>query len=346
MMDALYSLDRMARRTGEGGEPLPRCVPDVERMLAWLTSRATCPDGHVVSWVNPDHKGYPYPEAAGLLLSLLAVVEPRPSTAREAIATRLGAELQSRTAVGRDGVEYVFDSAMVLHGLHVHVKRGGCDRPELVHARTELYGFLVNCIHERAALGRGSIAPVRWSTTWGCHLLKLVLALDTHAGSDADTHIRALLDSLLQLFRGGRFVTHHGSEQTYVHASCYALEGLLRLQLRGDSSAGALLDAGARWLTQIQLRDGSLPAWHDGVRGWGPNPADIVAQSVRLWSAIDRQRFAEPIARALAYLASLQTASGGLRYHRDSADVNTWSTTFATQAVLWATSEAKPGELV
>lgn len=200
-----------ARREGDGFSG--RREPDVGRMLEWLRSAATDADGSVRSWVNPEHPGYPYPEAAGLLLTLLAAVEPRPSPVREAIARRLQQDISPRGAVGRGGLEYAFDTAMALHGLHAHAQAGG--RAQL-EALDQLHGFIADRVAARSALGAAARPPEpRWSTSWGCHLIKLNLAIETYDGATgrgrADSFIEQLLASLLPLARGGRFVIHAGS---------------------------------------------------------------------------------------------------------------------------------------
>jgi len=306
--------------------------PDVVGMLQWLQHSATHPDGRVVSWINTHHPGYAYPEVAGLLLTLLASTPGSSLPIRHTIAERVVASISSQGAVGRAGHDYAFDTAIALHGLHAHARVGGEVHPATL---ARLYDFVATCIRQRCAGPSFAHVEPRWSTLWSCHLLKTALALEAHAGRHAEGLVDQLLATLLPLAQVGRFVTHAGSKDSYVHASCYALEGLLHLQFYGRTRVAGQLQAGLRWLAAIQADNGSLPAWHNGHRGWGLRPADIVAQSVRLWSAVDRRRFATPIARGLRYLAGLQTPAGGLRYHPDSDDVNTWSTIFAVQAVTW-----------
>lgn len=327
----------------------PARTPELGRMLAWLRGQAVTPSGDVLSWVNPAHPGYPYPEAAGLLLTLLAEVDDGPCPLRDTIAARLERGLSPAGGVGRDGLDYAFDSAMALHGLLAHARASGAPRAGAVD---RLYDFVADCIERRAAVGRGAAPALRWSTSWGCHQLKLTHALHAHGGAGRRPLaplVDALLETLTPLGPDGRFVIYAGDARSYVHATCYALEGLLLLQRvapppRRDELA-ALLRAGARWLADVQRPDGALHAWHNGQVGWGPAPADIVAQSVRLWAALDREAFAAPIARGLTRLAALQAPEGGLRYLPGSSDINTWCTIFAAQAVLWSRPDARRGPL-
>ena len=327
--------------------------PDKARMLTWLTNTACDREGHVLSWVNPARPGYRYPEAGGLLLTLLAAEESFPSAKRVLVADRLVRGLSH--PVGRGGIGYAFDSAMVLSGLLAHMRAGGTlpatSDPGASQPTDDLYAYVADCIARRSALGAGDAAPEgadgRWSTSWGCHLLKMTHALRAHGGRgrpvSADVLIEQLLESLLPLWRAGRFVIHESSDESYLHATCYALEGLLAIPEVERTSEH--LQAGAEWLASLQRSDGALPAWHDGVRARGPWPTDVVAQSVRLWAAVDADLFSLEIARGLDRLAALQTAEGGLRYLEGSEDVNSWATTFAVQAVTWARQGATPMSL-
>src|SRR5262249_7852760 len=146
---------------------------------------------------------------------------------------------------------------------------------------------------------------------------------------------RALAADLLALHAQGRFRIHHNSQESYLHASCYAVEGLLCLERTALAPVGPLIRQCAVWLAGVRDFGGGCPAWHDGRSSYGPLRADVTAQAVRIWSCVDRARFRQPIRRALRFLVRLKTAEGGLAYEPGSGDVNTWATIFAVQAVLW-----------
>src|SRR5262245_45826141 len=93
-------------------------------LLRWVESAAVRADGSVLSWVNPDHPGYDYPEAAGFVVSALAR-RGRSLDVAERIAERLCTIVQDWGAVGRDGRAYLFDSAIVLEGLRALRARTG-----------------------------------------------------------------------------------------------------------------------------------------------------------------------------------------------------------------------------
>ncbi|MFT3769679.1 MAG: hypothetical protein QM820_29940 [Minicystis sp.] len=194
-------------------------------------------------------------------------------------------------------------------------------------------------------------APVdHWSVTYGSHLLKTVIAIESYGSRTADPRAGKLVDQLLgdltPLSLDGRFVTHAGAKITYLHAACYAIEGLLWLRDRGRSGLDATVRAAAAWLARVQAQEGGLRAWHDGSSAWGERHADVAAQAIRIWAAVDRRAYDPHIREGLRYLASLQTTEGGVRYHPSSGDVNTWCTLFALQASRWAAGGAAVARLI
>ena len=178
-----------------------------------------------------------------------------------------------------------------------------------------------------------------WSTSYGCHLLKCAVALTALDERDGEARcaptVRALVDALAPLGHGGRFPTHAGATESYLHATLYALEGLGCLHARGWSGFEETLEAGAAWLSSAQDASGGLRAWHDGERARGPLRSDATAQAMRFWCWHDRAHWAPSIARARGFLTAAQADSGGLRYEPGSGDVNTWATAFALQALHW-----------
>ena len=329
---------------------------DPDRARRWLLGPAVIDDdGQVRSWHNPRHPGYRYPEAAGLLLSLLAVDErPWPrgavATTRRIADALLGAA--EGDALGRDDMRYLFDEGVALAGLVRHARRGGGiarDRLEALQRR------FVERLQQRELVHPE--APPRWSTTLGPHLLKLAVTVGTWPDvTAAHRHaLHALSDELARRCDAGRFVTAAGPDdgrRTYLHAHCYGVEGALRLGVgdlldgRSTRRCRQLADAGAAWLATVQRPGGGLPAWHDGATGWGPEPADVAAQAIRVWALVDREHYATAIERAQGFLARLTSPSGALRYHGDSDDENTWATIFAVQAASFARDGGDPRWLV
>jgi hypothetical protein len=295
------------------------------------------PDGAVRSWSNPAHPGYPYAEAAGLVLSALAT-EPDTDALRDRIAARLARDVDAAGTVGRGGARYAFDTCVCLAGLLAHERAGGIlDDPELP-ARM---GRAAAAMLDAGVCVEGAVdAPVgHWSVSYGSHLLKCAVALtalDARTGQDRHRGtVRALVEALAPLGRGGRFPTHAAATESYLHATLYALEGIACLRARGWEGFDDTLAAGAAWLATAQDDAGALRAWHDGTRAWGARRSDATAQAMRFWCWHDRARWAPNVARAKAFLTAAQDESGGLAYEPGSGDVNTWATTFAVQALRW-----------
>lgn len=312
------------------------CTPDVDAALAWLTTGPlVSPSGVVDAWVEPDGRGYPYPEAGALVLRLLAGQRshhPRITAIRSWLLRCV-----QHDDLGKGGRRYAFDTAVILAALAEHPVDPG--RLQSLGRRV-LHGIAQGRIVEPPA------AP-RWSTVVGPHLARTVIGLrrlrDT-VGYDFDPSPLGLVEPL----GTGRVVTPPG-DGTYLHAMLYGLEGLANLvDLGVDPGRGQeRLDVALRWLAEIQNADGSLPAWHDGTRGYGPRPADAVAQAVRLWILHDPDRYVEGIAAGLRFLRRLQTPGGAIRYAETSPHENAWATVFAVQAAQMAQGHpTRPADLL
>jgi hypothetical protein len=253
------------------------------------------------------------------------------------------ADLSPAGALGRDGVDYAFDTAIGLSALRPVVRGHG--HPQLV----DMYRFIAECVRDRRATSLPADAgDGRWSLTYGCHLLKLVGPLretETAAAPSGRDLIRSLVQDQLPLFDHGRFRVNHESERTYVHAHCYAVEGLLALPEATGEVRHAIL-GGAAWLAENQTASGGIRAWHDGTTSSGAERTDATAQAVRIWACIDSKRYRSHIKAATAFLLEMQSPRGGLYYETGSTDINTWSTVFALQALRFVRSCADATTMV
>lgn len=314
-----------------------KLIPAFDYTL-WLSgSDVIGHDGSVVSWVNPGHPGYHYPEIAGYMLSYLARQGRATVDVRNRVARHLATDMTASGAVGRNGVEYVFDSAMVLAGLVAHVTTGGLlPAPDMLD---RLHEFITSRLTRRVAIENGAeAAPDHWSASYGCHQLKCVISLlalaDIQPERDPNLLVERLLEDLLPLFDLGRFRVNALSELTYTHAHCYALEALLVLEGRGRHELRPWIEAGADWLAALQNEDGGVPSGFGGPVQAAAH-ADCTAQSVRIWTCVDPVRHRTAIERGLAFLNGL-THGGGIRYRPGSDDINTWATIFGAQALDFA----------
>lgn len=290
-----------------------RAQPDARVVEASLGAHAVR-GSDVLSWVNPDHAGYPYPEAAGLLIRWLAQRRsPVPKRVVQHLATRVECD-----SVGRDGFTYAFDTGVVLAGLEA---LDATEDPRWTAARERLATLSVV----------SSGAQPRWSTVRGPHMLKLAVGCAARASRGWSTpSLESIASVPAEQDATGRLRTPP-HEHSYIHAHAYATEGMLALRslgLRPPASVDGCID----FLRSAQRDDGSLPAWSDG----GPSRADTTAQAIRLWVLHDRTGHSEAIDRALSFLDTLTDAEGLVRYETQSADRNTWCTLFAAQARVWA----------
>jgi hypothetical protein len=314
--------------------------PDLARMNAWLSSPAVVsPDGAVASWVNPAHPGYAYPEAAALWLShfafagkLHSVSDEQPGRAATcaAVADWLCARVHTDGGLGRDGLSYLFDSAVGLAAFVRYASGSGWSGPveETAH---RLFRYIERGIRHRVPVSPPPDVANRWSLRFDPHLIKVSLSLFLY-GEATGTEVGALVEELISAaggLDGERWID--AGPDTYTHALCYAVEGLIVLQRHGFPVRAEAVLAVLDELASMQREDGSLPAFLGG----GESRTDATSQALRCWTLWAPERYASARNQALRFLADSQSASGGLVYAPGSSDVNAWATLFAVQAIEW-----------
>jgi len=328
------------RRVRENPRRTIRSLPDVQAMRRWLLGRAVVGrDGAILSWSNPRHPGYPYPEAAGLFLSALRTTSRvEGNGALDRVARWLCKSIGAEGGVGRGGVTYLFDSAVVLAGLLRYRGAGGpveCDTA--IH---RLRDFVCHQIASGAAvLPSYAAADGRWSTQFGAHLLKSLHALYLYAKAFGNAPQDDLVPALIN--RSGQ-----QPSPVYIHPFCYEQEGHLVAVHYGLTSLFEPIDGALEWLAALQQPSGAILAFANGMDGFGEPRTDATAQAVRLWLLRDRSRYGEAIARGLSFLATCQTPKGGIRYTPERDDVCSWSTMFTLQALEWFVSAPQLDELL
>ena len=259
-------------------------------------ARIRTSDGRILGWVGDG--GFPYDEAT-VLLARLGVATGWPETAR--LSSVIAGQVARQGWLGRDGLGYVFDSALVLGlpGEHGPLR----DR------------VLVALRAGRALMGQDN--RDRWSQRFGPHLIKAA----------AEAGEPRVVEHLVEAtYRGGRFYVAPGSSETYLHSHCYAVEGLVAL-----GGYEAVVREALDWLVERQHADGSWPAWVG--RADARRPSDVVAQAVRLFRGVDVERYQRAIELGLGRLRAMQSPSGGLRYTPGSEHVNVWASIFAADAL-------------
>ncbi len=316
---------------------------DRDALCAWLSGpEPRCADGQVLSWCNPSHPGYPYPEATALWLSWAAwrgekQLEGPPVAAVRATATWLHRQLSRDGAIGRDGRHYAFDTGLAFHAL-VRAARV----PDLLALRPQdlapLSAGLEAFLDADTPTLPPAAGPERWSDRWvGHHLRSAALVLLAGRWLDCEaTQARALriLERVTPLL-----IERDG----YLHTLAYQAEGELLLTRLGLADHSERVRAACQRLAELQRPDGLLPGWPHRPQS---ARCDTTVQALRLWVATDPERFATPCIAALGGLSRCQHSGGGLPYEPGTRDLNTWVGLFADQASHWFAHGAEPADLL
>jgi len=308
-----------------------------EALFRWLTSQAVVRvDGAVLSWHNPAHPGFPYPEAAALWLSWAAWRHARREPTPEVdqitlVAARLSRELLEQGGIGVRGSNYLFDTCLALDALARTELSGPPGTKERDQALAVASGRLSRWVDEPAPVVPMPRDPDRWSRRWDAHLLRASGILGRAARILDRADLLDISRCLVERIPGRGAI----EAPDYLHARCYALEGRWMLE-------GAIPDVeeAIAALAEHQQEDGSLPA-RAGEPGDGRS--DATAQAVRLWCASNPDAFARRIRRGISWLLDQTDPSDGIRYEAGSEDLNTWAALFTDQALAWATDGESDG---
>lgn len=331
----------------------PARAPSLTRAHAWLFGSGVCDDrGRVQSWLNPEKPGYVYPEIMGYYASLCAerahaLADSAWLERGQLVGKAVVASLSPAGGLGRAGIDYTFDTGIGLCGLARLDRVAG--RADFIGAIARMRDFLGQSLGQHVVAWKDAKAFVddtSWSMSFGASALKTAIALDLAATSLGDPSARELGKRITRevvdtCFRRGSFQINAKRDWVYAHAHCYAVEGLIALSSRGLADASSIAPA-ALWLAQEQNADGSITNWHRRPEVEIAHQGDATSQAVRIWTFVDRGSYGQNIARALEFLAGLQTASGGLRYNAASEDVNAWVSMFAAQACSWVEGTPQP----
>ena len=244
--------------------------------------------------------------------------------------------------VRRRGITYAFDTAMALRGLLDY----RADDQLAAAPVPEWLGSLVRSVSSGSATAppEEMTSTTAWSMAFGAHEAKIAAALVAaeRRGLDVGDSLETLRDRTMGLQDDrGRFRIHAASGMTYLHAQCYALEGLL-MTAEDHPGATAEITLGVSWLASVQGLNGGWRAWHDGSRASGPERTDATAQAIRLMRLVNADRYEGEILAAEAFLVQCQAEHPGLPYEPGSSDITSWSTLFAAQALAPAGHALRP----
>lgn len=326
--------------TGDAGVLSEQAAREASPHLGWLMEGPVRdPDGMLRAWVDGKTPAHTYPESTGYLISLLCYlhrVSGQDRFAREAsrAVEALVGHLAEAEGCGRDGTVYLFDTAVCLRALGTFhtLFEGRLDQPGLA-LMDRLAQTCERMFQRRQAfVGAASNGHTdrRWSRSFSAHLVKAAHLVSPWLGG-----WREVTDELVRRFHDrGRFYADEDHGRVYLHASCYAAEGLLAHRDRYAEE----LDRVAPFLARIQLEGGGIPAW------WPDESSpvtDATAQAVRIWQCTGRTEHEDNIQRGLAFLERMALPGGGFRYSPEVAHANSWATIFAVQAMAWQRAGAE-----
>lgn len=200
-----------------------------------------------------------------------------------------------------------------------------------------------------------SFGDGKWSRAPGSYHAKISIGLlklyNLTQDARLTTSVNSLCNWVLKLQeQNGKINTNENSGDTYLHAHCYAIEGLL--YAFKESNYAKLEKAafeGAKWLINAQNSKGGMSRWYYDDYGFSYDEnTEALAQAIRIWLILDTLShqgniFYGKIEKALERLLSLQylatedsRAKGGFYYaiidHKLVPHINCCATLFSIQA--------------
>jgi len=248
--------------------------------------------------------GWAYSEVTGYGITLLCGLarEGVPGALEAAVVSgrwlldqaRTGAAFRCRLDDGAWlGHLCAFDNGMIVPALcHLHRMTGerrwldaAVATADWLAARMDAEGALV----PKHDLGADAAVPGdRWSSRTGPYQAKIALGwmqVASLAGRPDLVDAASRLCRRVARFQqpDGRFVTDEALGDTYLHAHCYAIEGLLgAVALGADPGLAAPAEAAIRWLATVRTPDGGVARRFDGRAPEPVEHSDSTAQVLRL----------------------------------------------------------------
>jgi len=273
---------------------------------------------------------------------------------------------------------FTFDTAIIAHAL---LELGTATGEDAFAAAAERgVAWMLARQREDGSFGAGeAVRPVGWAGDGNCLHAKLAVVLGALWARSTASRCREAAERVLAWVsrlqqRDGGISTSSRARYVFVHAHCYAVEGLLAGAAHFGEEAWLRCAArGARFLAEHQRTDGGIPRYvgPDASlylqemrsrapwlrRLWLPADVGATAQAVRIWrwvQAAEGSDFAEPVRRSEAWLRRHQIPStdprldGGLPagvdrllgWERWERNLYPWVAVFAVDAVAPATVPA------
>lgn len=323
-------------------------IPDFWSMEKWIASEIYDKSGGMYSWQRGNKKGYLYDEITGYGIKLYMYLydtfkDPKYLQMAQKSADYINSKvLNSCGGIAREGIYYVFDTAICLSGMLSYYDYATDNKYVYENGIRNLLNFsYYNLLRKSPIVLNGSLQTDfdfnHWSLSYGSHLLKCCIALSQSSKifknkkEKYDKLIDRLCIEVLNNFHEGHFHKNSNSEDVYTHSHCYATEGLIYLNRPEYLD---IIKQSAKWLATVQNSDGSLYNNYFSKKSQ-EKVADITAQTIRIWTWTDKEKFDSNIKKGFSFLKSLQSSEGGIYYKAGSNDINSWATMFTMNASLW-----------
>jgi len=196
----------------------------------------------------------------------------------------------------------------------------------------------------------------KWSRASGSYHAKISIGLLKLYNTVQDEKLKVSVNTLCNWVlkmqgHDGKFKTNENSGDIYLHAHCYAIEGLLyAFKEYGYTRFEKGAFEGAKWLANAQNLKGGISRWYYNDYGFSYDEnTEALAQAIRIWLIVDSLShrgniFYEKTEKALNRLLSMQClatednrAKGGFYYaiidHKLVPHVNCCATLFSVQAL-------------
>ena len=355
----------------------PETAAIVEGATRWLLhSGIQHPGGGVHAWYDRRTKDYAflYPEVTGYAITTLLFLHsldrnPLFVARAKAAASWLleqAVEPRSGAVLCRfDGTRWLerqctFDNGICLNAL-VNLFRVTRDEAYL-DAALRMADWLLAVVRRPDGSFYAKCEPKtqtpsspggRWSLLSGPFLVKIAIGLTNLAEVSREERYRRAVEDLCawgiaQQEPDGRFPTAESRQETFLHAHCYAAEGVLvsGLVFGREDWVEAAAKAVA-WIAPHQLSSGGFPAFYGDGEFIPVTSPDISSQVLRLYLLLPdalRGHVALDPAGVVRSVAASQSREGGITAGdawfypetgaRGREHVNSWVTMFCVQGLL------------
>jgi len=299
-------------------------------------ARGEIPRGAVGAFDNAGEVLFGYPESAGYWLQWSSGRQDVPSAAGDRVIEWL-ADIQrtrgrwpprtARAGMTEDTASYLFDHAILWHGLRCWANGRGSDNAHRL-ASAVLAATQRFAVNGELVAGWGPM-PARWSARVGPFLLKACARLRHATGPISAACARAMPALLEQALR---------SPHTEAHPQLYGIEGMIVMDHVADAR---------RAFGDLVGRFGGVAGIRESTLG-GPRRSDVLSQLLRVALMLGLASREESSWAALVEeLIGRIDENGRLAFSDTDVSRPTWAALFCEQALtLWQGEPLAAAELV